>query len=68
MSSFIKVKFLAHAEVKPAYISLISEKNHNIISGEEFMVLKEEDKKDYKVYRITNLASHLVSSEQFELE
>lgn len=67
MAGLIKVKFTGHAEVKPAYISLIGD-DSDIISGEEFNQLNKEEKKKYKVYRITHLASHLVSSENFELE
>lgn len=64
----IKVKFVGHAEVKPAYISLISKMDSDIISGEQWLELSKEDRKNYKVYRITHLPTHLVSSEDFELE
>jgi hypothetical protein len=67
MPEFIKVRFTGHAEVKPAYISLIG-KNSEIISGDEFLEMDMEARKDFKVYRITHLPTHLVSSENFELE
>lgn len=67
MPEFVKVRFLGHAEVKPAYISLIG-KDSDIISGEQFLEMNKEERKNYAVYRITHLATHLVSSENFELE
>lgn len=64
----IKVKFVGHAEVKPAYISLIGKTDSDIISGEQWLDLNKEERKNYIVYRITHLPTHLVSSEDFELE
>ena len=64
----IKVKFVGHAQVKPAYISLIGKKDSDIISGEQWLELNKEERKDYIVYRITHLPTHLVSSENFDLE
>jgi len=68
MADVIKVRFTGYAEVKPAYISLIGKEGKDIISGEQYMEMSKEEQDNYYVYRITHLPSHLVRSENFELE